>query len=463
MARASEEIGAAPETWITGAILCTQDSRRRVLRGHLRIVGGKIDALTSRLPRRRVRGARMIDASGLTILPGFVQAHVHLCQTLFRNQADDLELLDWLSSRIWPMEAAHTESTLHVSALLGIHELLSSGTTCILDMATVRHTEAVLDAVRQSGIRASVGKCLMDHPRTTPACLREPTDRALAEARRLHDDWHGRENGRIRVSFAPRFVVSCTEDLLRRVGRLAEERCAGIHTHASENLKEIQKVKSLVRCGNIEYLDRIGLTSPRLALAHCVWLSPQDPEILKRTGTHVVHCPSSNLKLASGVAPVPALLEKGIPVALGADGAPCNNRLDMFREMRLAALIHKPGSGPRAVRAHQALDMATRNGAEALGWLDEIGSIEIGKKADLIALDLQTLTNLIPPRQVLDPERIASSIVYSSDSSHLRWTRVDGRVLFQNGRVETIPAQKLLAQVCEAQRKIARSIRGNFR
>ena len=170
------------ETWIHDAVLCTQDSRRRVFRGHLRIVDGRIDAITRRKPARLSRNARVVDAAGLTVLPGFVQAHLHLCQTLFRNQADDLELLDWLSKRIWVMEAAHTEETLHTSALLGIHELLSTGTTCILDMGTVRHTDVIFDAVRASGIRASVGKCLMDHPTTTPESLREPTRNALAEA-----------------------------------------------------------------------------------------------------------------------------------------------------------------------------------------------------------------------------------------------------------------------------------------
>src|SRR6185312_11964662 len=181
--------------------------------------------------------AKVIDAHGLTVLPGFVQAHVHLCQTLFRNQADDLELLDWLSKRIWPMESAHTEETLHTSALLGIYELLATGTTCLLDMGTVRHTESIFEAVKTSGIRASVGKCLMDHPETTPESLREPTRDALAEARVLFDRWNGHENDRIRVSYAPRFVISCTERLLTEVSRLAREQKALIHTHASENLK----------------------------------------------------------------------------------------------------------------------------------------------------------------------------------------------------------------------------------
>jgi cytosine/adenosine deaminase-related metal-dependent hydrolase len=446
------------ETWVLNGTLYLHGGRRapKAVRAHLRLIGGRIDAITKKLPAKLPKSAKQVDATGLTILPGFVQAHVHLCQTLFRNRADDLELLDWLSKRIWPMEAAHTEETLHAAALLGIHELLSSGTTCILDMGTVRHTEAILEAVKTSGIRASVGKCLMDHPETTPPSLREKTDAALSEAQALHKKWHGRENDRIRVSYAPRFVVSCTEKLLTEVGRLAREQHALIHTHASENLKEIQLVKRLVHCENVEYLHQLGLTSPSLVLAHCVWLKPNEKSILAKSGTHVVHCPSSNMKLASGLAHVPDLRARGINVALGADGAPCNNHLDMFSEMRMAALIHKPGSGPRAMRAAEVLEMATLGGARALSWEDEIGSIEIGKRADLVALDLKTPGNWIPEKFALNPESIASSVVYSSSPAQVRWSMVDGRTLYKNGRVSTIPSAALMKQVERAERLIAR-------
>lgn len=457
-------LARAPQrTWILDAILLTQDSKRRALRGHLLIEDGRIAEIRARRPTVG-RGTQAIDARGLTVLPGFVQAHIHLCQTLFRNQADDLELLDWLSKRIWVMEAAHTEETLHTSALLGLHELIASGTTSILDMGTVRHTEAILDAVRLSGMRASVGKCLMDHPSTTPDGLREPTRDALGEATDLYRRWNGREGDRIRVSYAPRFVISCTERLLSEVARLSREHQALIHTHASENLKEIQMVKRLVGCENVEYLHQLGLTSPQLVLAHCIWLKPNEKNILKRSGTHVVHCPSSNMKLASGFAHVPDLRARGINVALGADGAPCNNNLNMFQEMRLAALIHKPGAGPRAMRAQEVLDMATRDGAKALGWWDDIGSIEVGKKADLIALDLNAPENSVPAPALgkrLDAEAFASSIVYSSQPSHLSWSLIDGRKVFDRGRVTTIAAKPLMDRVHRAQLQIARAVARN--
>jgi cytosine/adenosine deaminase-related metal-dependent hydrolase len=452
--------------WILDGVLITQDSRRRALRGHIRVEDGRIAAVTATRPRKIPRGFPVINAEGLVVLPGFVQAHVHLCQTLFRNWADDLELLDWLSKRIWIMEAAHTEETLHTSALLGIHELLSSGTTTVLDMGTVRHTESIFEAVREAGIRASVGKCLMDHPTTTPQTLREPTRDALTVATALYKQWHGREDDRIRVSYAPRFVISCTERLLADVARIAHEQKAIIHTHAAENLKEIQMVKKLVHCENVEYLHQLGLTSPELVLAHCIWLKPNEKDILKSTGTHVVHCPSSNLKLASGLAHVPELRARGINVALGADGAPCNNNLNMFQEMRLAALIHKPGAGPRAMRAQEVLDMATRDGAKALGWADDIGSIEVGKKADLIAVNLNSPETMVPAPALagkrIDPDALASALVYSAQPSHLTWTMVDGRQLYRNGAVTTISKPRLLKKVWDAQVQIHRSVGRQF-
>ncbi|HAR41129.1 MAG TPA: N-ethylammeline chlorohydrolase [Bdellovibrionales bacterium] len=445
------------EQWIINGTLLTQDQKRRALKANLQLINGHIVAITKRLPRRSGR-TTIIDASGLTILPGFVQAHVHLCQTLFRNQADDMELLDWLSKRIWVMEGAHTPATLRASARLGIHELLSSGTTCILDMGTVRHTDAIFTAVKESGIRANVGKCLMDNPKTNPPYLCESTNSAIQEALSLFEHWNGAENDRIRASFAPRFVISCTDQLLREVADLAKAQNALIHTHASENRKEIEFVKKLVGTENVEYLHKIGMTSPRLVLAHCIWLNKKEKLILKKTGTHTVHCPSSNMKLASGFMPAQELRSMGINVALGADGAPCNNNLDMFREMRLAALIHKPSGGPKTLRAQEVLDMATRDGAKALSWFDDIGSIEVGKKADLIALDLQKPSNTVPAGSETNSEMLASSVVYSAQSSDVKWAMVDGTVVAQNGKVLAIPAKQLMRDVRQAQLAIRKTI-----
>jgi len=442
--------------WITHAIIITQNERREVLRGHLEVLADRIVAIhpeSTPVPAE----VNKLEASGLIVMPGLIQPHIHLCQTLFRNMADDMELMDWLSQRIWPFEAAHNPESLYLSAQLGIQELLASGTTCILDMATVKHTQSVLEAVEASGIRANVGKCLMDHPDTTPVYLRENSAQALAEAKQLFVDWHGRANDRIRISYAPRFVVSCTEALLLQVRDLAASQGALIHTHSSENEKEVELVRQLVGQENAAYLHHLGLMSERLVLAHCIWLNEQEMTYLESTGTHVVHCPSSNMKLASGFAKVPEMLERGINVALAADGAPCNNNLNALQEMRLAALIHKPGRGPQTLPATQVLDMATRHGARALGWEAEIGSLEVGKKADLIALDLDQPNNFLPyqPQGQLDYAQLASAIVYASQPVHVKWTLVDGEMVALEGRALKIPSRDLEpTRIRDIQRKV---------
>ncbi len=432
------------KVWIRGAILITQNANRDVIRGSLELEDAYIKAIHP--PEVPVPdGYELVDAEGLVITPGFIQPHIHLCQTLFRNLADDLELMDWLSQRIWPFEAAHDAESMYLSAQLGIHELLASGTTCILDMASIRHTEAVLEAVKDSGIRANVGKCLMDHPETTPVYLRESTEDALAEAVDIFERWNGACDDRIRVSYAPRFVVSCTEDLLKSVRDIAQKQGALIHTHSSENQKEVELVHELVGQRNAAYLHDIGLMSERLVLAHCIWLDQKEMDYIQQTGTHVTHCPSSNLKLASGLAQVPEMLAMGINVGLAADGAPCNNNLSALQEMRLAALIHKPRLGPRTLPAAEVLDMATVNGAKAMGWQDQIGSIEVGKRADLAAFNLSDPACFAPDLNKEKPElsALASAIVYAAQPAHVKWTMVDGQLVAVNGQVLKIPARDL--------------------
>jgi len=359
-----------------------------------------------------------------------VQAHIHLCQTLFRGLADDLSLEAWLAQRIWPLEAAHTEASLHASAMLGAAELLLGGTTAILDMETVRHTDVAFEALESIGIRATAGKCLMDSP-TNPQALRESTDRALTESADLCGKWHGAAGGRLRYCFAPRYAPSCTGPLLRAVSDLAEKSGAVMHTHAAETPLELDTVKRETGHDEIAYLDSVGISGPRAALAHCVWVDKDDIAVLARQRTNVVHCPSSNLKLGSGIAPIPEMLAAGCRVGIGADGAPCNNRLDAFSEMRLAALIQKPRLGPDALPAAQALELATLGGARALGLEADIGSIEVGKCADLIVLDLEG------PHAQPDEADLISRIVYSARAADVRHVIVDGRVVVRDGDLKT--------------------------
>jgi 5-methylthioadenosine/S-adenosylhomocysteine deaminase len=421
-------------TLIKNGTLLIMDGDDSVIKGDLLIRGSRIAGVGG-------VGAvadTVIDASGCAVLPGFVQTHVHLCQTLFRGAADDLALIDWLKKRVWPMEAAHTAASTRASARLGISEMIKGGTTCALTMETVNHTREAFRVVEESGFRATVGKCMMDKGDEVPDALHEETERSLLESLALLEEWHGRAEGRIRYCFAPRFAISCTQELLVRVARLARERGVMIHTHASENRTEIEIVERETKQRNVAYLHSLGLTGGHVALAHCIHLDETELEILASTGTHIAHCPSSNLKLGSGVAPVKEMLERGISVSLGADGAPCNNRLDMFTEMRTAALLQKVTHGADVLPAQRALRLATIDGARALGLQEEIGSLEMGKRADVMIIELDRLHST--PR----PADSASTIVYSAQASDVRSVIIDGRLVMHDRELLTMDERAVI-------------------
>src|SRR5437016_2737159 len=321
---------APPDLILAAGDVLLHESGWRVVRADVVVAGGRIAAVEKpgEWPGKGEEGrgkhvaVQVRDCTGCLIIPGLIQAHIHLCQTLFRGLADDLRLEQWLSRRIWPLEAAHTEETVYWSAMLGAAELLLGGTTAILDMETVHHTQAAFRALERIGLRAVVGKCLMDaHPEGAPLELAESTDAALAEAESLARRWHGAAGDRLRVCFAPRFVPSCSGPLLRAASELAELFGAQVHTHAAETIVERETVLRTTGMEEIAYLDSVGISGKHAALAHCVWVDQHETARLARQGTNVVHCPSSNLMLGSGVARVPELLEAGCRVAIGADGA----------------------------------------------------------------------------------------------------------------------------------------------
>jgi 5-methylthioadenosine/S-adenosylhomocysteine deaminase len=420
---------------IKNGTLVTMDSANRIVRGDLLINHGRIAGVGGTDQTAEV----VIDASGCAVIPGFVQTHIHLCQTLFRGAADDLALIDWLKQRVWPMEAAHTPASIAASARLGIAELIKGGTTCALTMETVSHTARVFEVVEETGFRATVGKCMMDKGDEVPKPLQEETARSIEESLALLEAWHGRADGRIRYCFAPRFAISCTRELLERVGELARERGVMIHTHSSENRTECALVEQETGLRNINYLDSVGVSGRHVALAHCVHLSNEEIRVLKSTGTNVAHCPSSNLKLGSGIAPVTKLLEEGVSVSLGADGAACNNRLDMFTEMRTAALLQKALHGPEVLPAARVLRMATIDGARALGLDAEIGSLEVGKRADVAVVSLSGL-HTSPKSEVV------SSLVYAAEASDVRSVVIDGRVVMEDRVLLTIDERQTVAE-----------------
>src|ERR1041385_7465553 len=413
---------------IKGGNVVTMNDRHSIVRGDVLIRDGRIAEVGESIGSA---ADEVIDAHGCAVLPGFVQTHIHLCQTLFRGAADDLSLIDWLKQRVWPMEAAHTAESIRASAQLGVAELIKSGTTCALTMETVKHTEEVLRVVKESGFRATVGKCMMDKGDQVPAELQEQARGSVDESLRLIKQWHGSADGRIRCCFAPRFAISCTKELLSEVANLAREYGVMIHTHASENRGECEIVERESGMRNVAYLDSLGICGAHVMLAHCVHLVDEEMEMLSAAKTNVSHCPSSNLKLGSGIARVAEMLERGISVSLGADGAACNNRLDMFTEMRTAALLQKALHGPEVLPAARALRMATIDGARAMGLDKEIGSIEIGKRADMIVVDVSEL-HAAPTGDVV------SGLVYSANASDVRARIIDGQLVMRNRELLTL-------------------------
>ena len=435
-----------PRTLIKAGSVITMDSSRRVLPGGaVVVVGPTIESVLTASEAAAIPPfeGTVLNAPSLTVIPGFIQTHIHLCQTLFRGCADDLELLDWLRLKIYPFEAAHDAASMRASALLGIAELIRSGTTTIMDMGSVAHEEEIAQAVDETGIRSFIGKAMMDTNDVYPA-LRESTEESLRTTLRLAERWHGKGEGRIRYAVAPRFVLSCSDALLREAHAMTASFPGMLfHTHAAENRREMEAVRK--RCGvdNIEFFEKLGILRANTCLAHCIWISESEIALLKEREARVLHCPTSNLKLGSGIARIPELLSRGISVSLGADGAPCNNSLDMFQEMRQAALIQKPVHGPTSMSAATVFELATRGGAAALGIDRETGSLEAGKKADMAVLDLGRFWNPV------DESNPYSAIVYSGSPENVRYVMIDGAWVFRDGVHTTLRA----GSVAEAAKK----------
>jgi len=366
------------------------------------------------------------------LLPGLVGGHVHSVQSLGRGIADDAELLDWLFDHVLPMEATLSADEMAIAARLGYLECIESGTTTVIDHLSVAHAERAFEAASEMGIRGVLGKVLMD--RRSPEGLLEDTESGLAESERLIREYHGAFDDRIRYAVTPRFAVSCSEDCLRGARELADQYDGvRIHTHASENRSEIETVEADTGMRNVHWLDEVGLTGEDVVLAHCVHTDEGEREVLAETGTHVTHCPSSNMKLGSGVAPVWDYLDRGINVALGNDGPPCNNTLDPFTEMRQASLLGKVDQlDPTVAPAARILEMATVNGARAAGF-ERVGKLREGWTADIIGLRTD-VTRATPLHDV------RSHLVFAAHGDDVTFTMVDGEVLMADSEVTVADA-----------------------
>jgi cytosine/adenosine deaminase-related metal-dependent hydrolase len=404
------------DTIIRGGTVVTCDPADRVLRGDVLVRGRAIEAVGA---VHATGLTRVIDARGCAVIPGLVQAHVHLCQVLMRGMADDMPLLEWLRERIWPLEAAHDEASLGASAELGLLEAMLGGTTTVLDMGTVRDHDRVMEACVRAGVRAISGKTMMDQGDGVPAGLRESTRSSLDESERLASRWRGAADGRVGYAWAPRFVLSCSEALVRGAVERAAEHGDLVHTHAAEHPEERAAVRRAFGADDVAVLRRWGLSGPRAVLAHGVQLDDGEARAIAAEGTRVAHCPSANLKLGSGIARIAELDAMGVALALGADGAPCNNNLDAWTELRHAALLAKVRSGVTSLPARRALRLATIDGARALGLDALIGSIERGKRADLAVVRIDG-AHVEPGGDVF------SRLVYACGARDVEHVLVDG-------------------------------------
>ena len=407
------------------ATLVTMDPARRVVRGDLGIADGRIAAIGGRLEADTV-----VDAAGTLIVPGFVQAHVHLCQALFRGLAEESDLLAWLRGKIWPLEAAHDPASIAASARLGLSEAIQNGTTTLFDMGTVRHTDSIAEVAVESGIRVVVGKALMDQGEGVPKGLLDDTKTALAEAEAIVRRWHGAAGGRISANLAPRFVLSCSKPLWEGVAALARAHDVSVHTHLNESPGEIDEIERAIGTTTVAWFDALGLLDERFVGAHGVWFRDDERRLLAERGARIAHCPSANFKLASGQCDVRALTAAGVVVGLGADGAPCNNRIDPFTEMRLAGLVSRVLRKEQALSAAEVVALATIDGARALRMDQETGSLEVGKAADFVVVEQEGTADA--PLQGTDPY---TALVYQSSAAAVRTVVCQGQVVCHRGRV----------------------------
>lgn len=430
---------------IKNGYVITMDSRRRILaNGSIVIDDGKISAVGKDL---KAKCEKTIDARGKAVLPGLINAHTHLSMTLLRGVADDMPLMEWLEKKIWPIEDNLKADDCYSGALLGSLEMIKSGTTCFADQYF--YMEDVARAVEEAGLRAVLSRGIieLDDP--------ERRKRTIMEGERLVKNWQGTANGRITTMFGPHAAYTCSQECLMQVKELARKYKVGIHTHIAETKEEVEIIEKKYGKRPVEHLNGIGFLGPEVLAAHCVWLTKHEIEVIKKRGVKPVHNPISNMKTASGFAPIPEMMEAGIPVALGTDGAASNNSLDMFNEMKFAALLSKVHRlDPTVVPAQAVLEMATIKGAIALGLQREIGSLEVGKKADIVLVDLKK-PHLAPLHNVV------SHLVYSAVGSDVDTVIVDGEVLMEKGKVLTLDEDRVLKDV----QKVSDDLlaRGGFR
>jgi 5-methylthioadenosine/S-adenosylhomocysteine deaminase len=432
---------------VRGGTVVTMDGTRRVIEnGGVAIKGGRIVAVDNTAAIDRQFAAReIINAAGKVVIPGLINGHTHVPMVLFRGLADDLDLQEWLTKYIFPAEAKNVnEEFVRVGTRLGLAEMIRSGTTTYCDMYYFE--DAVADETFKAGMRGVLGETVIDFP----VADNKTNEQAMAYVEKFVSHWKG--NALITPAIAPHAPYTVSEDHLKAVRAFSDRTGAPIVTHISETKREVDDSVKAKGASPVEYLNRIGFLNNRVIAAHMVWPTAEELGLLKKLGVGIVHNPQSNMKLASGVAPVPEMLKENLPVGLGTDGAASNNDLNLWEEMDTAAKLHKVISkDPKVVTAEEAFEMATLRGARALHLEKEIGSIEKGKRADLAIVDLDDL-NQTPSYNIY------SDLVYATKASDVRTVIVEGRVIMRDRRLLTLNEETIKADARRFRQRIIESL-----
>ncbi len=425
-----------------GLILTLDDENRRFCPGSLAVTGSEIVGVgVSHALDAAYSASRVLDAGGCVVLPGLINAHTHAAMTIFRGLADDLPLMDWLQNHIFPAEQKLTEEWVYWGTLLACAEMILSGTTTFCDMYLFEHK--VAQAAKAAGIRALVGEVLYDFPSPHYG----PIENGLRFTESLIEEW--RADPLVRIAVEPHALYTCSPRLLQRCHEISERHGVPLITHLSENEAEVREIQARHGVRPVAHLENLGILGPHLMADHCVALDERDMELLARRDVQVVHNPESNMKLASGIAPVPRLMDIGVNVALGTDGCASNNDLDMMGEMDSCAKLHKVATlNPTALPAIAVLKMATRSGARALGLQGRVGHLSPGMLADIIVVDFQKphLTPLYEP---------VSHLVYAAGRADIRHSIIHGRLVMQDRKILTMDVNEVMQRV----RSFARAIR----
>lgn len=403
-------------------ILSMDGNSKDVLNSNIYIVDDKIEYIGDDIENKEVH--RIIDGKNKLAMPGIVNSHTHIGMSLLRNYADDMPLQTWLNDKIWPIEAKMTGEDIYWGSLLSMVEMIKSGTTTFCDMYDFM--EDVARGLDESGMRGVL---------TRGMTAFTDADAKLKETREFFENWHGKANGRIKVMIAPHAIYTTNSDFLLQTIDLAKELNTGLNIHLSETKVEVEDSIKEHGKSPVKYLDDLGFFDVHTIAAHCVHLDDEDMDILLKHKVYPVNNPTSNLKLASGFAPIDKMLKMGIPVSLGTDGSSSNNNLDMFEEINLASILNKAvNMDALSVSAYSAIEMATINGAKTLGWDDEIGSIEVGKKADIILLDLDK-PHFYPRHNLV------SAISYSAHGSDVDTVIIDGKIIMEKREIKTLDVE----------------------